>query len=171
MPRFFENSEIQVEHFEKLSNPFVRLLASEAAHFGVASPLMSVDQTGLPARVRYAPMQRLLSRDDEHFLLRAGCRKAAVQLRREHRRCYREFLRNLKRELRNARRLQSLAMASTGQWDFWSLLANVVLSESSLLYLSWLGWKATAGIAGAARDAAECLNFLFTGPRLVAEAT
>ncbi len=53
----------------------------------------------------------------------------AVRLRREHRRCYREFLANLRRDIRTARRLQGLAMASAGEWDVWLLFGNVVLSE------------------------------------------
>ena len=62
-------------------------------------------------------------------------------------------------------------MASAGQWDFWSLLAQMILSESSLLYLEWLGWKHSAGISLAARDVRECLDFLLAGPRLPVAAT
>src|SRR5438270_6860385 len=100
------------------SNAFVRFLTSEAARLGVASPLMLPDEAGSSVRVRYAPMQRLLTHADELFLQREGCPEAAMKLRREHRRCYREFLNNLRREIRQARRLRGLAMASAGTWDF-----------------------------------------------------
>ena len=155
----------------QIRNVFVRMLAFEAVRLGVASPLLLPDDAESSARVRYAPMQRLLTRADERFLQREGCPEAARKLRREHQRCYREFLEDLRRDIRHARRLRNLAMASSGNWDFWSLLAYVVLSECSLLYLGWLGWSHSAGITSAARDVTECLNFLLADPRLPVEAT
>ena len=155
----------------EICNTFVRLLASRAARLGVEVPQLLSSEVEPPARMRYAPMQRLLSVDDECFLRHEGVPAAAVRLRREHRRCYREFLANLRREIRKARRLQSLAMASAGEWDFWPLLANVLLSESSLLYLGWLGWKHSAGVSLAARDVKECLDFLLAAPRFPVAAT
>jgi hypothetical protein len=116
-------------------------------------------------------MQRLLTQDDEHFLWCQGVPRAALKIRREHRRLYREFLANLRRDIRRARRLQGLAMASAGKWDVWSLLGQVILSESSLLYLGWLGWKHSVGISLAARDVRECLDFLLAGPRFPVAAT
>jgi hypothetical protein len=104
-------------------------------------------------------------------LRREGCPEAALRLRREHRRCYREFLADLRREIREARRLRGLAMASGGNWDFWSLFAYFVLSECSLFYLGWLGWRHSAGITAAARDVTECLNFLLADPKFLVEAT
>lgn len=155
----------------QVRNRFLRLLASEAVRMGVASPLMLPDEAGSSARARYAPMPRLLTHADEQFLRREGCPEAALRLRREHRQCYREFLANLRSEIRQARRLRGVAMASAGDWDFWSLSAYVVLSECSLLYLGWLGWRHSAGITAAARDVTECLNFLLADPRLPVEAT
>ena len=171
MLRFGKKTLIAHELDAEISNTLVRLLASEAARLGVDTPLRLPHDTESPARLRYAPMQRLLTRDDERFLDRAGVPHAAVRLRREHRRCYREFLANLKHDVRIARQLRGLAMASTEQWDFWSLLAHVVLSESSLLYLAWLGWKHAAGITAGARDVTECLDFLLADPRFPVEAT
>jgi hypothetical protein len=171
MLRLRKNAEIPREPETQARNVFVRLLTSEVVRTGVASPLMLLGEDGPSVRARYAPMQRLLTRVDEQFLRRQGCPEAAMRLRREHRRCYREFLADLRREIRQARRLRGLAMASAGSWDFWSLLAYVVLSEFSLLYLGWLGWRHSAGIATAARDVTECLNFLLADPRLPAEAT
>ena len=169
MPLFRKKRLIADEANAAISNKFVRLLVSEAAWLGFDAPLLlSNDES---PRLRYAPMQRLLSREDERFLKREGAPAAALKLRREHRLCYRGFLINLKRDIRKGRRLQSLAMASTGKWDFWSLLAQMILSESSLLYLEWLGWKHSAGISLAARDVRECLDFLLAGPRLPVAAT
>jgi hypothetical protein len=116
-------------------------------------------------------MQRLLSHADEQYLQGKGCPEAAVKLGREHRQCYREFLSDLRRDIREGRRLRGLAMASAGIWDFWSLLEYVLLSETSLLYLRWLGWRHTAGIGTAAGEVTECLNFLLVHPKLPVEAT
>jgi hypothetical protein len=171
MLRLRKNVGIPREKEMHIHNPFVRLLASEAVRLGVASPLTLIDEAGSSVWVRYAPMQRLLTQTDEQFLRREGCPEAAMRLRREHRRCYRGFLANLRREIRQARRLRGLAMASADSWDFWSLFAYVVLSECSLLYLGWLGWRHCAGITAAARDVTECLNFLLADPRLPVEAT
>ncbi len=56
-------------------------------------------------------------------------------------------------------------MASKENWSFWMLLAQTLLSESSLLYLRWLGCRHAAGVNVAARDVGECLDFLLDGPR------
>lgn len=162
--------EIPREPETQVRNSFVRLLASEAVRLGVASPLMLPDE-GPSLRARYAPMQRLLTQADEQFLRREGCPEVALRLRHEHRRCYRQFLADLRREIREVRRLRGLAMASAGHWDFWSLFAYVVLSECSLFYLGWLGWRNSAGITAAARDVTECLNFLLADPKFLVEAT
>ncbi len=171
MSRLCDNSGFRAKRNSVIRNTFVRLLTFRAADLGVKSPLILFGQPELPARERYEPMQRLLTTDDEIFLRKQGCPEAAARLRREHQRYYREYLANLKREIRSARRLQNLAMASAGKWDFWQLVANVVFSESSLLYLGWLGWKDSAGINGTAQDVTECLNFLLADPRFLAEAT
>jgi hypothetical protein len=171
MLRFRKHVGIPREAETQIRNAFVRLLSSEAARLGVTSPVMLADETGASVRERYAPMQRLLTHADERFLQREGCPEAAMRLRREHRQCYRGFLANLRREIRQARRLRSLAMASAGSWDFWSLLAYAVLSECSLIYLGWLSWRHSAGITAAARDVTECLNFLLADPKLPVEAT
>ena len=171
MPIFSKKRLIAHELDAEISNSLVRLLASEAERLGVTPPPLLSSDFEPPARLRYAPMQRLLTQDDEHFLWRQGVPGAALKIRREHRRLYREFLANLRRDIRQARRLQGLAMASAGKWDFWSLLAQVVLSESSLLYLGWLGWKHSAGISLAARDVRECLDFLLARPRFPVAAT
>lgn len=116
-------------------------------------------------RERYAPMRRLLSQDDDLFLRGRDLHSLAARLRREHRRCYFAYVTTLAREVRQARRLQTEAMASQQHWNFRLLLTHIVSSEASLMYLRWLGMKHAAGVKTGARDVAECLNFLLAGPK------
>jgi hypothetical protein len=149
-----------------INNAFVRMLTAESARLGADAPLMPIlDQQGSPVRERYAPMHRLLAQEDELFLIQQGFPAAAKRLRREHRGCYFGYVRRLTREVRAARRLGALAMASEENWNFWTLLAQTLLLESSLLYLRWLGCRHAAGINVTQRDVRECLDFLLAGPR------
>jgi hypothetical protein len=148
-----------------INNGFIRRLTVESARFGMDMYLTMLDEPGFSVRERYTPMQRLLAPDDELFLLQLGFPAPVKQLRREHRNCYFGYVTRLTREIRTARRLAALAMASKENWSMWSLLAHTVLSESSLLYLRWLGWRHALGISVAARDVKECLDFLLAGPR------
>jgi hypothetical protein len=157
---------IQSERNLHINNGFIRLLAAESARLGADAPLtLALDEAGFSVRERYAAMPRLLARDDELFLARQGCGAAARKLRQEHRSCYFSYVHRLTREIRAARRLRTLAMASKETWSFWILLEYTLLSESSLLYLRWLGCRHAAGITVAARDVKECLDFLLAGPR------
>jgi hypothetical protein len=155
----------------KIKNGFIRMLAAESARLGTELPGLETpdEQASLASassvRERYAPMHRLLAPDDESFLIQRGLRAAAKKLRREHRNCYFGYVARLAREIRGARRLHTLAMASEGHWSFWILLAHAVLSESSLLYLRWLGFRHAAGVQVAARDVRECLDFLIAESR------
>jgi hypothetical protein len=150
----------------QINSGFVRLLAVESARLGANMPLIPLlDEDGSSVRERYAPMHRLLAREDELFLVRRGFRTTADRLRREHRNCYFSYVTRLAREIRTARKLGALAMASQGNWSFWTLLAQTVFSESSLLYLRWLGCRHAAGVNVAARDVKECLDFLLAGPK------
>jgi hypothetical protein len=150
-----------------INNAFIRMLAVESARLGTDIPLiLMLGQLGSSVRERYAPMHRLLAQEDELFLARQGFPKAAKQLRREHRSCYFGYVGRLTREIRAARRLGALAMASQENWSFWMLLAQTLLSESSLLYLRWLGCRHAAGINVTAGDVGECLDFLLDGPKL-----
>jgi hypothetical protein len=150
----------------QIKNGFIRMLAAESARLGTELPgLEKLDEQASSVRQRYAPMQRLLAEDDETFLIRRGLAAAAKKLRREHRNCYFGYVARLTREIRGGRRLRALAMASEERWSFWILLAHAVLSESSLLYLRWLGYRHAAGDHVAARDVAECLDFLIAESR------
>jgi hypothetical protein len=142
------------------------MLALESARLGTDIPsLFLLDEQGFSVRERYAPMHRLLAPDDELLLIRQGFPLAARKLRREHRNCYFGYVTRLTLEIRSARKLRTLAMASQEHWSFWILLAQTILSESSLLYLRWLGYRHAAGINVAACDVTECLDFLLAGPR------
>jgi hypothetical protein len=157
---------------QRISNGFIRLLAAESARLGGDAPrALTFQEQELSVRERYAPMQRLLAQDDELFLIEQGARASAKRLRREHRSCYFDYLNRLKREIRAARRLRTVAMASREQWSFWVLLAYAVLSESSLLYLRWLGCRHALGITVAARDVRECLDFLLVAPQFAPATT
>jgi hypothetical protein len=154
------------EQGSQISNAFVRALALESARLGAdLPPILTIGEEGPSVRKRYAPMHRLLAQDDELFLKRQGLPAVARRVRHEHRNCYFGYLTRLTREIRTARRLHALAMASQANWSFWTLLAHTVLSESSLLYLRWLGCRHAAGINVAALDIKECLDFLLGGPR------
>jgi hypothetical protein len=172
VPLLNKSPRISQEEGE-IRNIFVRVLTSEAERLGFETPSASspANCIELNIRERYAPMQRLLTREDEQFLIEQGVPAAAAKLRRDHRRCYRQFLKNLRRETRKGRELLGLAMASSGKWDFWALLEHRLLTESSLVYLSWLGWKHAAGVTAAAHDVSGCLDFLLAGPRLPLQAT
>jgi hypothetical protein len=142
------------------------VLALESARLGADLPsVLMVGEQGPSVRERYAPMHRLLAQEDELFLERQGLPAAAKKLRHEHRNCYFGYLTRLTGEIRRARRLHALAMASKENWSFWTLTAHTVLSESSLLYLRWLGLRHAAGINVAALDVKECLDFLLGGPK------
>jgi hypothetical protein len=158
---------IPAEQNSKIHSPFIRLLAFESARLGAIPPLAHIlGEEAASVRERYMPMHRLLAQDGELLLLRQGLGSAAHRLRYEHRNCYFGYLALLQREIHAARKLRALAMASQNSWSFWTLLAQAVLAESSLLYLRWLGYRHAAGINVGARDIRECLDFLLAGPRL-----
>ncbi len=142
------------------------MLAAESARIAAdIPPVLMLDQQGLSVRDRYAPMHRLLAQDDELLLIREGFPALGKQLRRQHRSCYFGYVKRLTQEIRAARKLRALAMASRENWSFWTLLAHTILSESSLLYLRWLGCRHAVGINVSSRDVGECLDYLLAGPR------
>jgi hypothetical protein len=172
MLRFSLISTVHSKRDSEIKNGFIRLLALKSARLGPELPhLPMLDEEGSSVRLRYAPMYRLLAQDDDLFLIRQGLGKAARRLRQEHRSCYFGYLARLTREIRAARKLGTLAMASKENWSFRTLLAQTVISESSLLYLRWLGYRHAAGINISARDVKECLDFLLAEPRFQLVAT
>lgn len=69
---------------------------------------------------RFAPMRRLLSGEDEEFLLRQGFRREASKLRSHHRKLFFHFVDMLQRDFNKVHAARKLAMAEN--WDFESLL-------------------------------------------------
>jgi hypothetical protein len=136
-----------------------RIAESECARLGIENPPLFFGQVDSP-RVRYMPMQRLLLREDR-FLARNGVsRRVSRTLWKAHLACYRIFLKQLRRDVRQSRRNTSSAMAAARDWEFRSFLSKLAISESSLLYLSCLGWKARLGFSvdtGAVRDLLDSL--------------
>jgi len=164
--RFRLISVFRSDHDSQIKNGFIRVLTIESARLKADLPrIVLLGEEGPSIRERYAPMHRLLAPDDDLFLERQGLPSAAKKMRQEHRNCYFEYLGLLTLEIRTARRLHALAMASKENWSFWTLMAQTVLSESSLLYLRWLGCRHAAGIKVAALDVKECLDFLLGGPK------
>jgi hypothetical protein len=148
------------------------VMALESARLGPDLPLLlGLGEEGAAIRERYAPMHRLLAEDDELFMKSQGFQPAAKRLRREHRSCYFSYLGRLAREIRTARKLGALAMASKENWSFWTLLERTAISESSLLYLRWLGCRHAVGVNVAARDVKECLDFLLAARRFLPATT
>lgn len=167
MPRFKLISTVHAVQDSQINNGFIRRLAIESERLGPnRPPALVLDEEVSSVRERYAPMHRLLGQEDELYLMRQGFPAAAKRLRREHRNCYFGYLARLTSEIRAARKLGALAMASQGNWSFPALLAHTALSESSLLYLRWLGLKHAVGTNVAARDVKECLDFALVLPRL-----
>lgn len=166
MLRFSLISTVQPGRALEIKNGFVRMLALRSARLGAEIPLPPMlEQEGTSVRERYAPMLRLLTQDDDLFLVGQGFPNAAKKLRREHRHCYFRYLAGLTSEIRDARKLNTLAMASKRHWSFPALLEQTAIAESSLLYLRWLGCRHAAGVTVAASDVRECLDFLLAGQK------
>jgi hypothetical protein len=160
------------DHDLKINNSLIRLLAAESVRLGRSAELsLSFDEQEMSVRERYAPMYRLLAKDDDFFLAQQGAPALSRQLRCDHRTCYFDYVRRLAAEVRSARKLRALAMASRKNWNFWILSEHALLSEVSLLYLRWLGCRHALGITVAARDVRESLDFLLAGPRFRLAAT
>jgi hypothetical protein len=145
----------------QITRAFQYLVDSEFRTLGI-DPLPS-PHAELSPRLRYAPMQRLLLSED-HFLERAMLSaKGAQLLHQAHLACYRMFLKELRAEVRRSRRRTSFAMECSGRWDLQPFLGRLVRSESSLIYLSWLGWKGRFGFRIDVGLMAGLLDYLLLG--------
>jgi len=69
---------------------------------------------------RFAPMRRLLSGEDEDYLIRKGFRREASWIRSHHREYFFRFVDVLERDFGTAHAARKAAMA--GNWDFEALL-------------------------------------------------
>lgn len=71
---------------------------------------------------RFAPMRRLLSGEDESYLLRQGFRQEAAELRAHHRRLFFRFVNMLEKDYKAVYEARKLAMADN--WNFEALLRD-----------------------------------------------
>jgi hypothetical protein len=69
---------------------------------------------------RFAPMRRLLSGEDEAYLIRQGFHREASRVRAHHRRYFFRFVDMLEKDFDSAHAARKAAMA--GNWDFETLL-------------------------------------------------
>ncbi len=69
---------------------------------------------------RFAPMRRLLSGEDEDFLIRQGFRREASKLRSHHRKIFFRFVDMLEKDFNAVHAARKAAMADN--WDFEALL-------------------------------------------------
>jgi len=122
----------------------------------------SPDPEEVSTRERYAPLARLLRNDDCRYLERAGLPEAARDLRREHHKIYRGYIKELRQEMRQIRSDREKGMRTLGNWEFRVLLRHRLLSESALFQLRWLGWKHYIGIGIDPVEADICLDVIFS---------
>ena len=81
---------------------------------------------------RFAPMQRLLSGEDEDYLIRQGFHREASSLRAQHRRLFFKFVNMLQKDFATVHSARKAAMAEN--WDFEALLKERVAGS----YYIWL---------------------------------
>ena len=70
---------------------------------------------------RFGPMRRLLSGEDEDYLIRQGFRREAAQLRSHHRKLFFRFVKTLQKDFDSVHAARKRAMAADN-WDFEALL-------------------------------------------------
>lgn len=86
---------------------------------------------------RFNPMRRLLSGEDEAYLIREGFRREASQLRAHHRQLFFAFVKMLEREFGNAHAARKEAMVEN--WDFETLLKERLTASYYLWVLRAAG--------------------------------
>jgi hypothetical protein len=87
---------------------------------------------------RFAPMRRLLSGEDEAFLIRQGFRREASRLRSHHRKLFFRFVDMLQKDFTRLHEARKAAMAEN--WDFEALLRERVTASY------WLWAMRAAGV-------------------------
>jgi hypothetical protein len=86
---------------------------------------------------RFAPMRRLLSGEDEGYLIRQGFHREASWLRANHRKCFFRFVDLLERDFGSAHAARKAAMA--GNWDFETLLKERIAASYYLFAMRTAG--------------------------------
>jgi hypothetical protein len=109
---------------------------------------------------RFAPMQRLLTGEDEEYLLRQGFRREAVQLRAHHRKLYFRFVAMLEKEYASVHEARKAAMAQSG-WNFESLLRDRATASYYLWTMRTAGMMHLLHLPQAARLADQAAAAMF----------
>jgi hypothetical protein len=102
---------------------------------------------------RFAPMQRLLSSEDEDYLARLGFRREASRLRSHHRKLFFRFVDMLEKDFSTVHNARKAAMAEN--WDFEGLMKERLTASYCLLAMRAAGMMHFAHVPQAARLAQE----------------
>ncbi|HEY3839624.1 MAG TPA: hypothetical protein VGL72_23800 [Bryobacteraceae bacterium] len=102
---------------------------------------------------RFAPMRRLLSGEDESFLIRQGFHREAAQLRSHHRKLFFRFVDMLEKDFSTVHEARKAAMA--GNWDFETLLKERFTASYYLWAMRTAGYMHLARLPQAAEIAKE----------------
>jgi hypothetical protein len=100
---------------------------------------------------RFAPMRRLLSSEDEQYLIREGYHREASWVRSHHRQCFFQFVSMLERDFGTAHAARKAAMA--GNWDFEALLSERFTASYYLFVMRTAGLMHFMRLPQAARVA------------------
>ncbi len=116
---------------------------------------------------RFAPMRRLLSGEDEEYLLRQGFRGEAARLRAHHRQLFFRFVNMLEKDFKTVHAARKAAMA--GNWDFEALLKERAFASYCIWSMRAAGVMHFIHAPQAARIAEEQGNHLqeFLAARLL----
>jgi hypothetical protein len=101
---------------------------------------------------RFAPMRRLLSGEDEDYLIRQGFHREASWIRTHHRKYFFRFVDMLEKDFGSAHAARKAAMA--GNWDFETLLKERVAASYYLFAMRTAGVLHFAHVPQASRLAA-----------------
>jgi len=105
---------------------------------------------------RFSPMRRLLSGEDEEYLIRLGFRREASRLRSNHRQCFFGFVDMLERDFCSAHAARKMAM--TANWDFETLLKERATASYYLWVMRTAGAMHFMRLPQAARLAETCFE-------------
>jgi hypothetical protein len=105
---------------------------------------------------RFNPMRRLLSGEDEKFLVRQGFRREASRVRANHRQFFFGFVDMLETDFGAVHAARKRAMA--GNWDFETLLKERLTAAYYLWALRTAGYMHFMNLPQAARVADACFE-------------
>jgi hypothetical protein len=105
---------------------------------------------------RFIPMRRLLSGEDEEYLIRQGFHREASRIRSHHREYFFAFVNMLEKDFGAAHAARKTAMA--GNWDFEALLKERVTASYYLWVMRTAGAMHFVRLPQAARLAETCFE-------------